>query len=110
MKNKNRILATVLALVLMLCALASCGGGAPVTDPPSTDKLSAPVIQMDKGRDVTVVWNAVEGAVAYVATVNGKDLPAQTTCSLTLTEDEEYTVSVRALAADAAYHSAPPTR
>lgn len=107
MKNRNRILATVLALVLMLCALASCGGGAPVTDPPSGNKLSAPVIQMDKGRDVTVVWNAVEGAVSYVATVNGKDLPAQTTCSLTLTEDEEYTVSVRALAADAAYHSAP---
>ena len=107
MKNRNRILATVLALVLMLCALASCGGGTPVTDPPSGNKLSAPVIQWEKGRDVTVVWNVVEGAVAYVATVNGKDLPAQTACSLTLAEDEEYTVSVRALAADTAYDSAP---
>ena len=107
MKNRNRILATVLAIVLMLCALASCGGGAPVTDPPSGNKLSAPVIQMEKGRDVTVVWNAIDGAVSYVATVNGKDLPAQTTCSLSLTEDEEYTVSVRALAADTAYDSAP---
>lgn len=116
MKNQNRTLALLLALALMLCVFVSCGDGS-VSDPsstdtpsantPSRDQLSAPVIRRGEGREVTVVWKAIEGAVSYVATVNGQELPAQTTCSLSLTEDEEYTVSVRALAADAAYHSNP---
>ena len=107
MKSQNRILATVLALVLTLCALVSCNDGGSVTDPPSQERLSAPVIRMDRGPEVTVVWSTVKDAVSYVATVNGTDLPAQTDCSLSLTEDEEYVVSVRALAAEAAYDSAP---
>ena len=107
MKKRTRILTMMLALLLVIGALASCSGGKPATNDTPASKLSAPVIAMEKGQDVMVVWDAVEGAVSYIATVNGKDLPAQTTCSLTLTEDEEYTVSVRALAADAAYHSAP---
>ena len=99
MKGLKRVLAIALALALSLGALVSCNGGA------VSSKLSAPVIRMDGGSQVRVVWDAVEGAVAYVATVNGEELPAQTACSLSLTEDEAYTVSVRALAADAAYHS-----
>ena len=107
MKKQNRILATVLALALTLCALVSCGDNGGVTPHPAAEQLSAPVIQMEKGGEVNVVWDAVKGAVSYVATVNGEDLPAQTACSLSLTEDAEYTVSVRALAADAAYNSSP---
>ena len=102
MKNRKRILAVILTFVLSLGTLVSCGVGVP-----SADKLSAPVIKMEEGQEVTVVWDAVEGAVSYIATVNGKELPAQTDCSLSLTDDAEYTVSVRALAEDEAHHSDP---
>lgn len=107
MKNCNRILAVLLALALTLCAFASCGDSGGVTPSPSAEQLAAPVIKMENGGEVNIVWKAVAGAVSYVATVNGEDLPAQTTCSLSLTEDAEYTVSVRALAEDTAYHSKP---
>ncbi len=99
MKNLKNALVIVLALVLSFGALVSCNGNG------GAQKLASPEIRLEKGEGVTVAWEAVEGAISYIATVNGEQMPAQTACSLVLTEDKEYTVSVRALASDAAYHS-----
>lgn len=101
MKGLKRVLAVALALVLSVGALASCNGNG------GAQKLASPEIRLEKTEGVTVAWDAVAGAVSYVATVNGEARPAQTDCKLVLDENGEYTVSVRAEAADAAYNSDP---
>ncbi|MBO7169627.1 MAG: metallophosphoesterase, partial [Clostridia bacterium] len=68
-------------------------------------RIEAPMLGLQKGTASTVVWAPVLGAKGYVVTVNGVAYPEQTECSFTLPTDGSYTVTVRAIAYDAAYNS-----
>ncbi len=102
MKNFKRILVVSLAIVLACGLFTACND---TPDAPAS-KLATPEIRVEKGSATNIVWDAVENAVSYVVTVNGKDYPATAT-SFALTDNGEYTVTVRAVAQDAAYNSDP---
>ncbi len=90
----KRTMKLLIVLAVMLCVLV---GVTACKDDTGSDasKLGAPVIAL--GTDLSVSWDAVEGATGYIINVNGADLSTTNTTSYpAFTAAGTYTVKVQA--------------